>query len=286
MDQHTPRRAVVTGASRGIGRATALTLAAAGWDVAVTGRTVAEGDGRVPPRTQAEGDLAIVVPGSLSSTVAEIEAYGRRALAVPMDLNDLANVRAAAAAVLAAWGGVDLVVNNAVHHLAHARFMETAPETLMQSLLANHVHQVAFIQALLPHLVEAGGGTIVNIVSGSARNDPPAPPGEGGWSLAYSGAKAAFGRVAGSINAEYAAAGVRAFNVDPGFVVTESGAARGGTKEIEEKGFPTTPVDAAGVVIRWLAEEPAAAHHHLGTVVRADELHADLRRAGQSEQGR
>jgi NAD(P)-dependent dehydrogenase (short-subunit alcohol dehydrogenase family) len=270
------RRAVVTGASRGIGRATALTLAAAGWDVAVTGRTVTEGAGRVPPRTQAEGDRAIAVPGSLTRTVAEIEAHGVRGLAVPMDLNDLVSVRGAAATVLDEWGGVELVVNNAVHHLAHARFMETAPETLVQSMLANHVHQVAFIQALLPTMVAAGTGTIVNIVSGSAQNDPPAPPGEGGWSLAYAGAKAAFGRVAGSINAEYVGAGVRAFNVDPGFVVTESGAARGGTKEIEEKGFATTPVDAAGVVIRWLAEDPEAARR-LGSIVKAAELHSALR---------
>ncbi|WP_235736483.1 SDR family NAD(P)-dependent oxidoreductase [Nocardioides alcanivorans] len=276
MDATQPRRAVVTGASRGIGRATALTLAAAGWDVAITGRTVNEGEGRVPPRTQAEGDRAIAVPGSLASTVAGIEAHGGRALAISMDLNDLASVQGAAESVLASWGGVELVVNNAVHHLAHARFMETAPETLVQSMLANHVHQVAFIQALLPSMVAAGHGTVVNIVSGSAQNDPPAPPGEGGWSLAYAGAKAAFGRVAGSINAEYVGAGIRAFNVDPGFVVTESGAARGGTKEIEEKGFATTPPDAAGVVIRWLAESPESTQR-LGRIVKAAELHSDLR---------
>lgn len=270
------RRAVVTGASRGIGRATALVLAQAGWDVAVTGRTVVEGDGRVPPRTHADGDHAIPVSGSLASTVTEIEERGARGFAIAMDLNDLDSVRSAATTLLAEWGGVDLVVNNAVHHLAHARFFETTPEMLVQSLLANHVHQVAFVQALLPSIVAAGGGTVVNIVSGSAQSDPPAPPGEGGWGLAYSGAKAAFGRMAGTINAEYADAGVRAFNVDPGFVVTESGVARGGTKEIEEKGFATTPLDAAGVVIRWLAEDPAASTH-LGRVVRAAMLHHDLR---------
>ncbi len=235
-----------------------------------------EGEGRVPPRTQAEGEVRIAVPGSLESTVAEIEARGARGFAVPMDLSDLAGVRSAAEQILDVWGGVDLVVNNAVHHLAHARLMETEPETLIASLLANHVHQVAFVQALLPSMLAAGGGTIVNLVSGSADHDPPAPPGEGGWGLAYSSAKAAFGRLAGSINAEYAGAGVRAFNVDPGFVVTESGAARGGTDKIEEKGFATTPPDAAGVVIRWLAEDPASSAL-LGQPVRAAELHHQLR---------
>ncbi|MGP4022346.1 hypothetical protein [Actinomadura sp. 3N407] len=62
---------------------------------------------------------------------------------------------------------------------------------------------------------------MVNLCSGSATSDPPGPPGEGGWGVAYSASKAAFGRLAGAINAEYLGRGVRAFNLDPGFVVTE-----------------------------------------------------------------
>ena len=80
--------------------------------------------------------------------------------------------------------------------------------------LCRHCHgrELAWEQA-------AGGGTIIDMVSGSARLDPIAPPGEGGWGILYSASKAAFGRVAGGVNAEYRAAGVRAFNVDPGNVV-------------------------------------------------------------------
>lgn len=263
--------ALVTGASRGIGRQTALALARAGYDVAFTARTMHEGEGAVPPRTRAEEQAAIPVPGSLTTTAAAVEEHGVRALPVAMDLADADSVRAAARTVLDAWGRVDLLVNNAIAHLPHARFLELDPEALLESLVANHVHQVVLVQALLPAMVEQGGGTIVDICSGSAVSDPPQPPGEGGWGLAYSSAKAAFGRIAGSVNAEYRRHGVRAFNLDPGFVVTEAAAARGGTQAIADQGVATVPMDAAGRAVVYLAGTPAA-DVHLGRTVKAAAL--------------
>ncbi|MQW74394.1 SDR family NAD(P)-dependent oxidoreductase [Nocardioides sp. dk4132] len=267
-----PRRtALVTGASRGIGKQVALALARAGFDVAFTARTVREGEGVVPPRTQREGERAIAVPGSLDSTAAAVTALGVRALPVPMDLTDLASVRAAARTVLDAWGRIDVLVNNAILHVPHARLLELDLDALTRSLTANHVHQLALVQEVVPAMVAQGGGTVVDLWSGSVRNDPPAPPGEGGWGLAYSSAKAAFGRIAGAINAEYREAGVRAFNVDPGFVVTEAAAARGGTDQIAAHGVAMVAEDAAGRVIAWLATSPES-DAHLGTVVRAARL--------------
>src|SRR5438128_11128021 len=92
--------ALVTGASRGIGKATAIALADAGFDVAITARTVHEGD-------SAEG------PGSLDTTAAIIADAGARVLPVSMDLLDRASLVDGVRHVLEDWGHVDLLVNNA-----------------------------------------------------------------------------------------------------------------------------------------------------------------------------
>ncbi|MDT0203846.1 SDR family oxidoreductase [Nocardioides sp. AE5] len=269
--------ALVTGASRGIGRSTAEVLAATGFDVAFTARTATEGEGTVPPRSLHEPQEAIAVPGSLATTAGLISEYGVRALPVRMDLTDPDSVTAAAAEVLATWGAPAVLVNNALLHLPQTRFLELGAEDLRASLEANLVEQVRLTQALLPAMIAAGGGIIVNLCSGSATTDPRAAPGEGGWSLSYSAAKAGFGRIAGAINAEHRADGIRAFNIEPGFVVTEAGAARGGTDSITATGFAGSPQDASGRVIAWLAiAAPEESNRFLGKVINAPRLAADL----------
>ena len=271
--------ALVTGASRGIGRDTARALAAAGFDVAFTARTLREGEGQAPARTAREGPVRHAVPGSLETTEAEVRACGVRALPLQMDLSDPSGPVAAAHHMLATWGAPTVLVNNAVHHVPHARFLELDLSALRSSLEANLVQQVALIQALLPAMVAAGGGVIANMCSGSAIIDPPAPPGEGGWGLGYSAAKAGFGRIAGSINAEFRAAGIRAFNLEPGFVITESARARGGVEKIEAGGFAGAPSDASGRVIAWLARaapDDSRVNALLGTVINAPRLAAEL----------
>jgi NAD(P)-dependent dehydrogenase (short-subunit alcohol dehydrogenase family) len=268
MEHVSGRVALVTGASRGIGRQTAVALAAAGWDVAFTARTHVEGTGTVPPR---HGAGAVAVEGSLATTARLVEQHGVRALPVVMDLLDLASVQAAAARVLDEWHRVDLLVNNAIAVVGHPAIADATVDVVSRTMLGNFVHQLALTQAVLPAMVEQGGGTVVNMASGSACTDPPAPPDEGGWSLVYSASKAAFGRIAGCVNAEYGRYGVRAFNVDPGFVVTESMRARGGAEEIEAAGFPTAPMDAAGKVIAWLATDPGSVEW-LGKVIWSPKL--------------
>ncbi len=146
------------------------------------------------------------------------------------------------------------------------------------SLEANLLHQVALVQELLPGMLEHGGATIVNMCSGSATTDPTAAPGEGGWGLGYSASKAAFGRLSGAVNAEHAASGVRAFNLDPGFVVTEAGLARGGTAAIADAGFAAAAAadDAAGRVVVWLAEGSPDTDRFLGRTIWAPRLAGDL----------
>jgi NAD(P)-dependent dehydrogenase (short-subunit alcohol dehydrogenase family) len=91
--------ALVTGASRGIGRQLCVDLAAAGWDVVCAARTTREVGSRLP--------------GTVDDTAAAVQKTGRRAMAVGLDVQDEAAVAALAERVYGAWGRCDLVVNNA-----------------------------------------------------------------------------------------------------------------------------------------------------------------------------
>jgi len=268
--------ALVTGASRGIGRAGALALAEAGFDVVVSARTVKEGDGVSEARSVRDARDTRVVPGSLERTAEEIEARGRRALIVPMDLLDRSSVVALPAVVLDQWGRVDVLFNDAIYQGVGTldRVADLTPESMLKVFTGNFVHQVLLIQGVLPSMIERGGGTIVNMVSGSAKLDPPAPPGEGGWGILYSASKAAFGRVAGGLNAEYLDAGVKSFNVDPGNVVTEARRSKQPEDEYAAA-FGSEPADATGKVVAWLATDPGA-DRFLGKWIFAPKLCSDL----------
>ena len=101
--------AMITGASRGIGRAAAIDLAEAGFDVVITARTEREGEGR------SDIDDGLALPGSLESTAAAIVATGAEVLAVRMDLLDRSSVMAAVAAAYERFATIDLLLNNAVY---------------------------------------------------------------------------------------------------------------------------------------------------------------------------
>jgi NAD(P)-dependent dehydrogenase (short-subunit alcohol dehydrogenase family) len=238
--------AIVTGASRGIGRAGALALAEAGFDVVVSARTVREGEGVAEPNSVRE-ETTLAVPGSLERTAQEIEERGQRALIVPMDLIDVASVKALPATVMAEWGRIDVLFNNAIFRGVGTldRITDLTIESMTNLLAGNFMNQIVLIQEVIPHMLAAGGGTIIDMVSGSARLDPAGPPGEGGWGILYSASKAAFVRVAGGVNAEYRAQGIKAFNVDPGNVVTE---ARKAAKPDDEysTGYGSEPAEATG----------------------------------------
>jgi NAD(P)-dependent dehydrogenase (short-subunit alcohol dehydrogenase family) len=268
--------ALVTGASRGIGAASALALAAAGFDVAVTARTVREGDGRTEPDSVHGTGPDLPLPGSLERTAAGVNAMGRRALSVAMDFCDLASVEAVPRAVLAEWGRIDVLCNNGLYRGPGTmdRILDLRMDDLAALVRGNVSHQIRLIQLVLPRMLEQGAGRIVNMVSGSARHDPPGPAGDGGWGIAYSGSKAALGRVAGGINAEYADRGVVGFNVDPGNVVTERRRALHPDEDFTT-GFGSDSVEAVGAAVAWLASDPGA-ERLLGKWVFAPKLCADL----------
>jgi NAD(P)-dependent dehydrogenase (short-subunit alcohol dehydrogenase family) len=257
--------ALVTGASRGIGKATALDLAAGGFDVAVAARTALDGRGR------SDTDPGLALPGGLDTTVAQVEREGAAGFAVAMDLLDRAAVLGAVAATVERFGRLDVLVNNAIYQGpgTMARFADLTDDELWSLLEGNVVAQLALIRAALPHLVDRGGGTIVNVVSGAGHLQPPAKVGDGGWSLGYAMSKAAFGRVAPVLHVEYAEAGVRLFSVDPGWTITERTVAAGRAAQYSRRFTPGTP-DVIARAIRWLVTD-AEADAWRGKVVMAQE---------------
>jgi NAD(P)-dependent dehydrogenase (short-subunit alcohol dehydrogenase family) len=243
--------AFITGASRGIGKACAIALANAGFDIAVTARTVHEGEAREHSATLRTSDTR-PIPGSLTTTAAAVSAAGRDALVVPADLLDSASVRTAVGTVLDRWGRVDVVVHNARYvgpgHMD--RFLDTPIPLLEQQLAANVIAPLIIDQLVLPGMLQRGGGTIIDITSAVAYADPVAPAGEGGWGMGYGISKAAFHRVAGFLAVELGDKGIRAFNVQPGVIATERGAL-----DSTQFGFGDwgAPPEVVGAVVAWLA---------------------------------
>jgi 7-alpha-hydroxysteroid dehydrogenase len=144
--QMTDKVAVVTGAGRGIGAATAIALAEAGADVLIAARTVDQ----------------------LGSVAARIEAAGRRAIAVPADLSDLEAVAELVDRVRDGFGRLDLVVNN-VGGAMPRPFLETSPGRLEQAFHFNVSTAHALLRPAVPLMLENGGGSVVNISSAIGR---------------------------------------------------------------------------------------------------------------------
>ena len=267
--------AFVTGASRGIGRASALALADAGFDVVITARTEREGEGRTEANSVRNDDPIVAIPGSLERTAEEIQERGRRALPIKLDLLDAEAIVAAPRQALAEWGRIDVLFNNAIFAggATMDRIMDLTPDSMLQMMRGNYAHQLLLIQQVLPHMLERGSGRIINMVSGSARLDPIAPAGAGGWGIGYSASKAAFARVAGGIEAEFSQQGVRAFNVDPGNVVTEK---RKALRPVDDfsGNYGAEPPEATAAVVAWLASSPDAVSM-VGKWIYAPKLCAD-----------
>jgi NAD(P)-dependent dehydrogenase (short-subunit alcohol dehydrogenase family) len=250
--------AFVTGASRGIGKAIAVHLARAGYDVALTARTVAEGEAREHSSTLQRSDTS-PLPGSLESTADLVQAEGVRCMTVPADLTDRSSVIAAAKTVLAEWGPVDVLVNNGRYvgpgHMD--RFIDTPLELLDLHLEANVMAPLALSKEFLPGMIERGSGVIVNISSGAGYQDPHAPAGDGGWGLGYGMSKGALQRVAGIFFLEMADNGIRSFNVQPGFIATERMFQDMGNFNFDAS--TGAPPDVVGAVVAWLVTDPDAA---------------------------
>ena len=244
--------AIVTGASRGIGKATALALADAEFDLVLAARTVRSGDEHPDMVRNQDGSA---LPGSLEETAEIVVAKGRRARLQRLDLLEADTIEALVADTLADWGRIDVLVNNAIYQGPGlmADFMDGSIEELEKVFAGNVIAQVHLTRLVLSGMLERGEGVIVNLTSEAGMVDPPLKLAQGGWGYAHGATKAALHRMAGYLKVEFGDRGIRAYNLEPGLVRSESLiASLGENSELEKMGIRSAPVEVPAAVIRWL----------------------------------
>ncbi len=249
---------LITGASRGIGAAAAVAFARKGWRVAITARTGSEGQRFSHQLRRPDGTP---MAGSLAATAAAVRDTGAEVFAHPMDLMDVASLDAALDAVLAHFGRVDVLLNNAVYQdrEANATLRDLTDEALQRTLWGNVIAPFHLARRALPVMVAQGCGQIVNVSSGAGMYDPPVPADQGAWGYAYGASKAALARLSGCINVEYGRRGIRAFTVNPGLVSTEAVMATLGDGGLLEQRFGALAPQAIANALLWLVSDPDAA---------------------------
>ena len=252
--------ALITGATRGIGKACALSLARQGFDIVATGRTLKEGEGRVAIPLIKEHGREVPVPGSLETTIAEVRTLGREVQGLPMDVLDRGSMDKVVAQVMATWGRIDVLVNNALYGGPGMMYPFDAfdIEQLEKSVLGNLVNQAYLTKLVLPVMVKQGAGVVVGLSSGAALMPSPIPARKGGWGFVYGGPKSGFHRLSEFVHLEHHQDGILAFNVEPGRTVTEATIAMFGEQAEISKLAPPTKPSATGDVVAWLATQPEA----------------------------
>ena len=186
MNSNIRQRALITGASRGIGKATALAFAKSNIDVALVSRS----------------------KKSLEEVAEEVDRLGARAGAYPLDLAEVESVRARVEAIANDFGTFDILINNA--GMAYTGDALDVPLDRWQQVLnLNLTSAFECTRAVLPAMRAAGSGTIVNIVSIAGKQAFP------GWS-AYCASKFGLLALSQSLAAEERARGIRVVALCPG----------------------------------------------------------------------
>ncbi len=238
---------VVTGASRGIGRAAALAFARAGADVACVARTTDASPARLP--------------GTVEETARAVEALGRRALAVSCDVREEAQVESLAERVAAAFGRVDVLVNNAAVN-RRAPFVET-PAKVWDLVLGVNLRGTALCtKVFLPGMIGRGSGSIVNVSSG-VTVDAEATARLG--VIPYAVSKAGVEALTGALALELAPSGV-AVNC----LRIEVAVATEGARAVSPTGdFEWTQPDEVARGMVWLASREASFSGRIVTLADA-----------------
>lgn len=246
----TGKAALVTGSSRGIGRAIALRLAAEGATVVVTARSASPGESS----TSIRGGAAQTVGGSLAETVADIEAIGGKAIAIAADLEDPAQRDALVDHAAEAAGRLDILVNNA-GFADYGPITEMTMDTFDRTI--DHYLRVPFrlSQLAVPHMRSAGAGWIVNI--GSSTGLSPIRPyreyNKTSGDVIYAAAKAAGHRFTQGFAAEVLDDNIAVNSVGPSTAIMTPGA-----RDLLPEGYETEPVEYLAQTVLEMATAPAA----------------------------
>lgn len=191
MENLSGKTALITGGSRGIGRAIALQLAAEGVNIAITGRHYA----------------------TLQETIDLIDAYDVDAAAIVADMTHKEDIEAVVNHALETFGQIDILVNNAgIMNLSS--FMETTEESFEEMMTTNVFGPFRMMQAVLPGMIERKSGDIVNIASMSAINASP-------QTAAYSATKFAVAGLTEGVMREMRQHNIRTFVINPSAVLTD-----------------------------------------------------------------
>ena len=211
------KTAVITGASRGVGKQAALSLARRGVNVVIAARTADPGG---------------AVPGSLGETLREIEALGVGALAVQTDLAKVGDLERLAQSAIDRFGGIDILVNNAAAttgDMWNKSFLQLTREEWLYQLDVNLNAPFTLMQLAARNMASRGGGRIINVTSGSGEalrlpEEPRAPEAIGDFNLTvpgYFASKRALDRLSNVIASELERHNIPVISLHPGLVQTE-----------------------------------------------------------------